>query len=228
MITVEQRLYEKYPNVGFGILSIQGFETSNLSDFEAVKRAEIDRTRKQYAQYDRQAFVQTDPVQHYVRYYKQFKKTYHVLHQLESIVLKDKTIPDADPLVQVLFLAEVKHMMLIAGHDLDCTVGKLKMDLSRGGERYIGASGQEIELKENDIYLRDGDGAILSIIYGQDFRTRITQNTKNVMYLIEGVEGISDERMMATLAEMLRYLRVFNPSVEPSYMGIVRANNSKA
>lgn len=226
MITVANSIYETYPGACFGILSVRGFEAKNVSDFTAVKEAEVQAIRNRYPNYERKDFVQTDPVCHYVRYYKSFKKTYHVLHQLESILLKDKTIPDTDPLAQALFLAEVKHMLLIAGHDLDAAVEPLTMKLSRGGERYAGKSGQEIELKEDDIYLRDEKGIMVTIIYGQDDRTRITQNTRNVIYVIDGVDGITDDRLTACLEDILRYVRVFDPAVEPTYMGILRANKA--
>src|SRR5215831_18984840 len=104
MIPVENRVFENYPGAHFGILYVENFEVVNLTDFAMVKATEIENLKKQYSHYERKTFVQTDPVCHYVRYYKSFKKTYHVLQQFESILLKDKTIPDADPLVQVLFL----------------------------------------------------------------------------------------------------------------------------
>lgn len=224
MIRVEDSVYKKYPSVCFGLLCVRNFEAGSSHDFEAVKAAEIEGLKRQYSNYDRKEFVLTDPAIHYVRYYRSFKKTYHVLQQLESILLKDKTIPNAEPLVQTLFLTEVKHLLLIAGHDLDCVVQPLSVGLAQGGERYIGAAGQELELKKDDIYLRDAEGIMVSIIYGQDFRTRITPKTRNVMYLIDGVEGITETSMRAGLEEMLRYLRVFDPAVEPIFMDVIRPN----
>src|SRR5262245_24144930 len=53
----------------------------------------------------------------YVRYYKRFSKTYHVQLQLESIVLKRKSLPSVSPLVDANFTAEVETLVLTAGHD---------------------------------------------------------------------------------------------------------------
>lgn len=222
MIHVDESVYEKYPSVCFGLLCVRNFDAGRAPNFEAVKAAEIATLKQHYSNYDRKDFVLTEPVRHYVSYYKRFKKTYHVLLQLESILLKDRAIPDAEPLVQALFLTEVKHMLLIAGHDLDCVVQPLSIGVAHGGERYTGAAGEELELKADDIYLRDADGIILSIIYGQDFRTRIIPQTKNVMYLIDGVEGITEASMRAGLEDLLRYLRVFDPAVEPTVMEVLR------
>ena len=58
-------------------------------------------------------------LQVYDTYYKRFKKTYHVQLQLESIVFKGKSIPSVAALVEAMFMAEIKNMLLTAGHDLE-------------------------------------------------------------------------------------------------------------
>jgi hypothetical protein len=59
-----------------------------------------------------------EPLKTYNNYYKKFKKTYHVLLQLESIVFKNKSIHKVASLVEVMFIAELKNLLLTAGHDL--------------------------------------------------------------------------------------------------------------
>lgn len=222
MITIDKSVFEKYPNAKFGILCINGFQAVETSDFIAVKDNEIAMMRNKYNNYERKNFMLTDPVCHYVRYYKQFKKTYHVLHQLESIILKDKTIPDVEPLVQAMFLSEVKHCLLTAGHDLDEVEQPLTVSVAKGSERYIGAAGQEIELAENDIYMRDSNGVIVSIIYGPDSNTLITKKTRNAMFFIYGVEGITRDKIMSELEDIFKFLRLFDQKVEATYMDVLQ------
>ena len=221
MITVEQSVHDRYPTAQFGVLCVEGFQPRPDADFAAVKAAEIERVRTQYPDYERKAFVQTEPVSHYAAYYKRFKKTYHVLHQFETIVVKGNSLPDAEPLVQVLFLTEIKHRVLIAGHDLDQIALPLTIHLSQGGEGYTGASGREIELKSDDICMRDADDIILSIIYGQDYRTRMTEMTRNALFLVDGVDGITEALIRPALEDMVGYLRVFDPDVRVSYMAVL-------
>jgi DNA/RNA-binding domain of Phe-tRNA-synthetase-like protein len=221
MITIEQAVHDRYPTAHFGVLCVEGFHPSPGADFGSLKAAEIARVRAQCPAYDRKTFLQTEPVSCYAGYYKRFKKTYHVLQQFETIVVKGNPLPAADPLVQVLYLTEIKHRLLIAGHDLDRIALPLTIFLSQGGERYTGASGREIELKANDICMRDGDEVILSIIYGQDFRTRMTPETHNALYLIDGVDGITPELIKPALEDMQIYLRTFDPAVRVNYVGVL-------
>lgn len=221
MIEVKKRIVEKYPHIHFGVLVIKNFSPDETVDFIYFKDSEIRKIKNKYTDYERKTFKQSEPVCHYVNYYKKFKKTYHVLHQLESIILKGKTIPNTLPLIQAMFLAEVKHILLTGGYDLDKMEQPFSFDIAEGGEKYTGVSGREIELTNNDIYLRDAKGIVMSIIYGQDDRTRITENTNNAMFVIEGVNGITKEQLINELYDLLKYLRFFDSAIEPAYMKVL-------
>src|SRR5262245_64447502 len=71
----------------------------------------------------------------YVHYYKRFGKTYHVLLQLESIVLKSKGLPSVSPLVDANFTAEVETLVLTAGHDAQQLQGEISIDGARDGDK---------------------------------------------------------------------------------------------
>jgi len=57
-----------------------------------------------------------------------FNKTYHIQLQLESIVLKGKSLPDVLPAVAANFIAEMETLVLTAGHD----VAQLRGPISSG------------------------------------------------------------------------------------------------
>ncbi|GAI84117.1 unnamed protein product, partial [marine sediment metagenome] len=107
-----------------------------------------------------------EPIKTYSDYYKRFKKTYHVLLQLESIVFKNKSIPKVASLVEAMFMAEIKNLLLTAGHDLDAIDLPIKLDVASGREKYIQLSGQGKDLIHNDMMVSDLQGITSSIIYG--------------------------------------------------------------
>lgn len=220
-IPVSDRVKELLPDAKFGLLVIKDFRADACDDFTTVIEREIEAIRAQHANYVRQDYVLTEPACHYVRFYKKFKKTYHVMHQLESILLKGKTIPDTPPLVQAMFLSEMKHSLLTAGHDLDRMQSPLAFGVAAGGERFRGLAEQEIELYAGDIYMRDAGGVVVSVIYGQDNRTRITQDTRNVLFVTYGVEGMTESRIRAGLDDLLAYIRILDPSVVPEFIGVI-------
>lgn len=217
MIQIDQAsMIPVYPKTPFGILRVENFSPTEqgIREFQKIKEQEMQKIRESRAAYERKEFSQHDPVgSPYVRYYKKFKKTYHVMHQLESI-LKGDNFPNSNLLVQVLFLAELKHAILIACHDTDQIDGDLTICISRKGEEYLGAGEREIQLKENDIIMKDQKNILVSIIYGQDHNTRITNQTKNALYLVDGVPELTKEAVKQTLEDMERYLHILDPRVK--------------
>ena len=153
-----------------------------------------------------------------------FREALAKRHPRDSLsTLKVQTMcSGAMPLVQALFLTEIATSLLIAGHDLKTAVSPFSIEMSRGGEAYTGTDGRDIVLKPDDICMRDGENFILSIIYGQDERTRITERTTDVLYLIDGVPGLEESHVKQGLDTLLACVRVFNPEIDPELMAVLR------
>lgn len=223
MITIHPNMKERYPETHFGALVLRGFQPSQQGKekFSRYAASELQEIRSRHQDYDRKQFCEENPaVSAYIKYYKRFKKSYHVLPQIESI-LHGKELPDTLPLIQALFLTEIQTGMLIAGHDLDNTVPPFSIECAEGGEAYIGADGREVVLKPGDISMRDRNGFILSIIYGQDERTRVNEDTRDILYLVDGVPGIDKGCYIQALDTLLRNVRIFQPLIQPEIMEVL-------
>lgn len=120
-----------WPTATFGVLEISGVENTNRSgELEQHKRSVEARLRQRYQGFTRQQFLTLPVMAAYERYYKRFDKTYHVLLQLESIILKGKNLPAVSPLVDVNFSSEVETLILTAGHDADRLSGEILLDVA--------------------------------------------------------------------------------------------------
>ncbi len=150
----------------------------------------------------------------YGEYYKRFKKTYHVQLQLESIVLKGKSIPSVASLVECMFMAEVKNMLLTAGHDLDKLQLPLTLDVTKGTESYTVMRGEEQTVKAGDMMISDQAGIISNIIYGPDQRTQISESTRNVVFTVYAPAGIEESLIMRHLLDMRDDVLVIAPQAE--------------
>jgi DNA/RNA-binding domain of Phe-tRNA-synthetase-like protein len=147
----------------------------------------------------------------YQKYYKRFTKTYHVLLQLESSVLKGKSLPDVSPLVDANFTAEVDTLVLTAGHDVAKLVAPVVMDVSRKGDQIIRMSGEPKLMEAGDIIMRDATGVVCSIIYGQDNVSPITSATTQVLYVAYAPVGVPAEAVENHLRMIEENVRLFCP-----------------
>jgi DNA/RNA-binding domain of Phe-tRNA-synthetase-like protein len=157
---------------------------------DARKEALETRLREDFRGLGREAIKELPVIQAYRTYYKQFKKTYHVRHQLESVALKGEDIPRTAALVEAMFMAELEHLLLTAGHDLDKLVPPVTVDVAQGNETYMRINGKEQTLKAGDMFIADAEGVLSSIIYGPDRRTMIRPQTCNVLFTTYAPAGV--------------------------------------
>ncbi len=170
------------------------------------------------------ADVKGDPrLQAYARYYRHFGKTYHVQLQLESVAFKGRAIEGPSALVQAMFMAEVKNLLLTAGHDRADTRGDLNLGIASGSDRYVVMGGGEQVLKPGDMYIGDREGILSSVIYGPAERARISPKTSAVLFTVYVPPGIERLALEAHLSDLERNVRVFSPRAQVDLLEIFEA-----
>ena len=215
MLIISDEIKKIYPEALLGILAIRN--VCNPNQHEELDRCKLElenNLREKYAGLDKAYLKNMEPIKTYSDYYKRFKKTYHVLLQLESIVFKNKSIPRVASLVEVMFMAELKNLLLTAGHDLDAIDLPIKLDVSIGGEKYTLINGQEKELLPNDMMVSDLQGITSSIIYGPDKRTQIKPDTRNVLFVVYAPPGIEKSKVFQHLQDIQKYVHIISPKSE--------------
>jgi DNA/RNA-binding domain of Phe-tRNA-synthetase-like protein len=148
------------------------------------------------------------------------------LLQLESITHKNKSIPQGPVLVQAMFMAELNSLLLTAGHDLDQTQGLISLDSSSGEEAYTLLRNEEVTCKPGDIVMSDEQGVFCSVIYGLDLRTRITKETKNVLYAVYVPQGIAAEVIEKHLSDLEGNVHLISPQAETEFSHIYFADSA--
>jgi len=217
MLTVTPEWKVAFPGACAGLLVIRDADNPAGHPELTQHKAELETQLRADFQ-DRP--INNETLEIYTKYYKRFKKTYHVKLQLKSIVQKGKSIPDVQALVQVMFMAELKNMLLTAGHDLDKLELPLVLDVSNGDETYTLMRGTEQQLKPGDMYIRDGQGILSDVIYGPDKRSSIDPKTHNAVYTVYAPAGISQQTVLDHLQEMANYVRTASPKAKINLMEV--------
>ncbi|MDW7670460.1 MAG: hypothetical protein SCK57_08980 [Bacillota bacterium] len=169
--------------------------------------------RKQYCDLPRKELKGLPPMDVYVAYYKRFGYTYHVLGQLESII-KGKGIPAELPLVQAMFMAEMKNLLLTAVHDLEKVKEPLKLLQATGEEHYRTLSGREVATVPGDAMIADQEDVISSILRGPDQRTCIDANSCGAVYIVYAPPGIEEGTILLHLNDLETFISAFAPEAE--------------
>ena len=223
MFEVTSAWKSTYPEAQAGVLVMRAVSNpAHDPALETQKAVLEEQLRAQFSGQDRAAISDHPILRAYAEYYRQFKKTYHIQLQLESIVLKGKSIPSVAALVEAMFMAEMKDMLLTAGHDLDTLHLPLTLDVAAGNEAYMLLRGDEQILKPGDMMISDQIGVISSILYGPDQRTQITPETSNVIFTVYAPPGIKEESVVEHLQHIQENVLVFDPQAQVEALKVYR------
>ncbi|NOH00906.1 MAG: hypothetical protein HND47_02470 [Chloroflexi bacterium] len=202
-----------HPGAVIGLLEVSGVDNSAPSPLLDKRKREVEaHLRERYKGFTRQDFLSLPAMAAYQKYYKKFSKTYHVLLQLESIVLKNKSLPNVSPLVDANFTAEVETFALTAGHDVSKLRGPIVMDAARAGDQFTQMGGAVKSALPGDMVMRDAQGLCCSIIHGQDDRSPIAPETTHALYVVYAPAGVPLEAVQAQLQKMEEHIRLFSPA----------------
>ena len=194
VFVVSEAWNSTYPGAAVGALVMRDVKNpSHHGSLDKRKEALERDLRIRFADYDRASLRALPILESYIAYYKQFKKTYHVQLQLESVIFKGKSIPKVAALVEAMFMAELKNLLLTAGHDFDAIQPPVRIDVAEGTERYIRLNGQEQLLKARDMMIADTVGILSTVLYGPDQRTRFTPDTHRALFTVYAPAGINEQ-----------------------------------
>ena len=212
MIQVAETVRMIYPGTHAGFLAMSGVSNPGEAPaLEAEKAALEQALRARLGGLDRPALEAYGLLPAYAAYYKAFGKTYHVRGQLESVVLKGRALPRVAALVEAMFMAELKNLVLTAGHDRDALNGTVCVNVATGTETYTTMRGQDQVLKADDLYMTDAAGVISSILYGPDKRTAITSATTRVLFACYAPPGVPVDAVNGHLADIRDYVLLVSP-----------------
>lgn len=218
-VQITESFHQKSPGASVGVMVVE--HAANPKDAPELDRvkAEIESNlRRKHT--EKEALRNLPVLQAYKAYYKQFKKSYHVLFQLESVIFNDRSIPNATALVKAMFMAELDNMLLTAGHDLEEIKMPATIGLAHGDETYTLMNGNPQTTKMNDMCMVDQEGIISSVIYGPDQRTRISPNTSKAMFVVYAPAGIKQNQVKDHLGDIQRYINLFSPETATTFLEI--------
>ena len=158
LIAVDPAWREQHPGAAVGVLAVRGVTNpaahAGLNHLAAALEEEL---RSQRGAMERETLRAIAPLPAYATYYKRWGQRYHVAMQMESVAQKGKPVPRVAALVEAMFVAELRNLLLTGGHDLDQIELPVRID-SGAGETFRGPNGSEQTVKQGDMFIADAGG----------------------------------------------------------------------
>jgi DNA/RNA-binding domain of Phe-tRNA-synthetase-like protein len=181
---ISKRYLSVYSGVSFGLTLISGCQNpANPEGFDQYKRKLLRSMRK------RETLAQiNERIEIYEAFFGGFGYDCPLPKHLKRTV--NSGFPRYDLMVDTHFMAEMCAGILVAVTDHDRFEGPLTLDLADEGELCAGMGGREIKTKAGEIILRDESDIVCVLCQGADQKTRVSEETQNVLYYAYAVPGI--------------------------------------
>lgn len=224
LVTVSEQWKAAYSGAAAGFLLLRDVANPPQTNaLEAQKAALEQGLQTRFAGFDRARLREVFPLPAYTAYYRRFQQTYHVLLQLESVVRKGKPLPRGAALVEAMFLAELKNLLLTAGHDAATLSFPIRLDVASGRESYTLLGGKGKTLTPGDMFMADGRGIISAILFGPDQRSRITPETTTVLFAVYAPAGIGYAAVNKHLQDLAANVQLVTPQASIEQQKVIEA-----
>lgn len=205
----------KYPGVPFGLTLIS--DCKPLEDhvgFDSYKRTLLRRMRRR----ETLASI-SQRIDIYDRFFQSFGYACPLPQHLKRTI--NSGFPRYNLIIDAHFMAEMCAGILVAVTDYDRIEGGLMLDVAQEGEISLGMGGRQFVMKEGEIVLRDEKDIICVLCQGADEKTKVREETRNVLfysYAVPGIDGIYLKEGLTIAAQtmvqfgkgILRGLNVFS------------------
>ena len=188
-----QRYHALYPDVPFGLTLISGSSNpTNPQGLDQAKRKQLRKMRKRETLEGISSRVET-----YARFFEKFGQECPLPKHLKRTV--NSGFPRYNLMVDAHFMAEMCAGILVAVTDFDRFDGKLTLDVAEHGETCLGMGQRTFETRAGEIVLRDEKEIVCVLCQGADDKTRILDDSSNVLFYAYAVPGIEGRHLRAGL-----------------------------
>ncbi len=223
IFAVEREWALKYPHAKAGILVMNNIENTDSHPELDMLKAELETTlRERYRGFSRENINELPIIKSYNSYYKNFRSTYHVRAQVESVI-NGKSLSSRSAVLTAMFMAEVKNMLLTAGHDCDTLHFPVRIAIGSGKETFMDIRGAEKNVVEGDMIMSDREGVISSIVLGPDSRTKLTPSVRNVLFAVYAPFDVEKDFVHSHLKDIENYVKAFSSGSQTQFLEVFEA-----
>jgi len=199
-LSVSPAYKARYPGVAFGLTLISDcLPLSDAAGFDRHRRDLLRKMRKRETLSGISARIDL-----YDSFFRSFGFDCPLPGHLRRTVLSG--FPRYNLMVDAHFMAEMCAGILVAVTDHDRIEGGLTLDVARGGEVCAGMGGRRFTTVEGEVVLRDEKGIVCVLCQGADEKTRVREDTRNVLfysYAVPGIEGVYLREGLGVAAEVM-------------------------
>jgi DNA/RNA-binding domain of Phe-tRNA-synthetase-like protein len=211
-LRVTDSIFERYPEVVLGVVTVHGIDNSRVGDaLLAPLRREEEGVRAALAGSQISEHPHIAPWREAYRKFGAKPKDHpSSIENLVRRVLKGQPVPRINPLVDLYNTISLRHLVPVGGEDLDAVEGDVLLTLASDRELPVHLLGEAEARppKPGEVIYKDGLGTLCRRWNWKEAeRTKLTAETRRAFLVIEGLPPVGRdlvERAAGELAALVR------------------------
>jgi DNA/RNA-binding domain of Phe-tRNA-synthetase-like protein len=198
---IDYRIFEKFQGLNIGIVIARNVNNKGVSE-EILKKIK-EQERKIRSKYNIETLSQQPKIDIWRRAYSTFgakpKENKSSVENLYRLILNGVELRHINKLVDIYNFISIKHMLPVGGEDIDRMKGYIELTFAGQNEVPILLLGDKDPRPPHE-----GE-----VIYKDDISTKLTEETKNCILVIEGLQPIIKEEVKDATKELTELIREF-------------------
>ncbi len=222
-LKIDPQIIERYPGYTALIIYARGLSNSASDEYSTTLLRKAEQAQ-------RIAFAEEKPASHphiaaWREAYRSFgakpKKFLCSLEALLSRVFKGHDLPTINRLVDIYNAISIQHMLPVGGEDWDHLTSDLVLTIASGEEPFAAyENGEEVVTypEPGEVIWADSTGVTCRRWnWRQCYRTRLSENTHNIYFVLDRLAPYSVESLMAAGEDLMKHLKRVLPGCTLSY-----------
>jgi DNA/RNA-binding domain of Phe-tRNA-synthetase-like protein len=209
--SVAQEVFQALPQACFGVVVARNI--SMQGDFPAVRQRLAESVARVEAAFDGKNVKEAQQITPYRDAFLTLgmnpNKFQSSIEAMVSRVAKKKGLPNINPVVDLSNSVSLKYLVPLGAHDLDQADDDIEVRFSFGGEQFRPFGQADIEVLEPGelIYTVGQHVRTRRWIWRQSELGKITEQSKNIFFPIDGFTGLNDTQVKEARTELALLLQ---------------------
>lgn len=211
---ISPRIFEMFPGLRVGAVVVRGIDNhGSAAEIQEILHRQEAEIR---ARYTLESLLQEPKIQAWRNAYALFgakPKDYRPsVENLYRLVLEGKEIRHINQFVDIYNLVSLTHTLPVGAEDLDAMQGDLVLDFAGPNEPPALLLGDTEPCAPHEgevIYKDDASFVCRRFNWREADRTKLTEQTKNCIAVIEGLPPVTETEISAALEDLQRYVQEY-------------------
>lgn len=205
-LIVDHKIFEKFPEIAVGVLVCRNVDNlGNAQEIEEFITKETERIKKDFQP---ETLSQNPMIACWRKAYSAFgSKPSDYRSSIEALyksVLKGRELRAINKLVDIYNYISLKYMLPLGGEDLNKISGDIRLTFAQNEKpmKLLGDENEEVPYDGEVIYKDDDSAICRRWNWREADRTKLTEETKNCVLVIEAVKNEFRPQLEQTLGEL--------------------------